>query len=95
MRVLLAANVFVEILPELFGEREEHFVLVVYRLLQERDQLLAGTVGSKGKGNSGNAVNRVQSQLDIFRPELVHEDGDWSDLNDGSNSAELFFLRKL
>lgn len=65
VRVLRTAEVLGKVRIKLLGEREQHLVLVVKRLVQEGDQLVPRTLGTQRQRNRRDAVNRVQAKCDI------------------------------
>lgn len=68
----VAADVLDKALPELLREREENLVVVVERVVQERQQLVPGPFGAERERDGRDAVDGVQSEGDVFRPQLVH-----------------------
>lgn len=88
VRVLRAADVLVEPPAKLLREREENLVLIIARLLQKGDELLARTIGPKRERDGRHAVDGVQAKLDVLRPQLVHEERyrsnlRWGDVGSG------------
>jgi hypothetical protein len=75
MRIRGSPDVLVKAAPKLLREGEQNLVLVVDGLLQERDELLPRAIGSEGEGNGGDTMDRVQTELNVLRPQLVHENG--------------------
>lgn len=74
MGVLVPAQVFGKARVELLREREQHLVLVVERLVEEGDQLVARALWAERERDRRDAVDRVQAQSHVIRLELVDED---------------------
>ena len=81
MRVLRTTDVFLEVPSQFLRKRKKNLIFVVDRILKEGYQLIARTFRAQREGNRRYPMNGIQSQLDILRPEFVHEDGNRSNLD--------------
>ena len=81
MRMFWPSNVLLEVPPQLLRECKQNLILVIHGVLQERYQLIARAFRAEGESNRRYAMDGVQPQLYIFRPELIHEDGNRGNLN--------------
>lgn len=66
MSILGTTDVVFEISTKLFCQSQQDLVLVVDRVLKERNELVPGAIVAEGKSYGGYAMDGVESELDVF-----------------------------
>ena len=66
MRVFGPADVLLKVPPKLLRQRKKNLIFVIYRVLQEGYQLIAGAVRAQCKSNGRYAVYGVQPELNVL-----------------------------